>query len=612
MDRGLHLHPPMRAVPWVILSLATTACGGEVIVGNPGGGEPSTGGPAPAPAPSPATSDKVDLLIVVDNSRSMADKQAVLADGVPELLGFLTNPRCFDPQGAVVAQPAQPATADAPCPAGSERELPPVKDLHVGVITSSIGGHGGDLCDSSVMMNQNFSVDDRAHLISRSSTSGQDPSVPTYQGLGFLAWDPLGQKSPPGAADSQAMQTLLASLVVGAGEVGCGLEAPLEAWYRFLVDPDPYDSIAAEDSNLAVISGTDQTLLAQRAAFLRPDSVLMVVMLSDENDCSIRDGGHHYFASQMFTPGTTTPYHLPAPRAACATDPNSPCCRSCGQNPGEGCDTSQDPCPAILSPAEDKIDLRCFDQKRRFGVDFNWPVDRYVSGLTDPTIADRHGNVVDNPLFAGGRHPSMVYLASIVGVPWQDVARRDPDGTPNVAAGYMSAAELANNAVWDVIVGDPASYTPPLDPLMIESVEPRSGENPITGDTIAPPGAPFLANPINGHEYSANNALQYACIFPLPVAHDCSAMGASSSCRCVNPDNDNPVCQAPHGSFGTTQYFGTAYPGIRQLSVLKALGPQAVVGSICPAQLSDATGPAFAYRPTFAALAAAAKPAITD
>ena len=37
---------------------------------------------------------KVDLLLVVDNSRSMADKQAVLSQSVPSLLGYFTNPRC--------------------------------------------------------------------------------------------------------------------------------------------------------------------------------------------------------------------------------------------------------------------------------------------------------------------------------------------------------------------------------------------------------------------------------------------------------------------------------------------------------------------------------------
>src|SRR5687767_10112329 len=45
--------------------------------------------------PQPAI-DKIDLLIMVDNSSSMADKQTILADAVPDLVKGLILPKCVD------------------------------------------------------------------------------------------------------------------------------------------------------------------------------------------------------------------------------------------------------------------------------------------------------------------------------------------------------------------------------------------------------------------------------------------------------------------------------------------------------------------------------------
>ena len=123
-----------------------------------------------------------------------------------------------------------------------------------------------------------------------------------------------------------------------------------------------------------------------------------------------------------------------------------------------------------MSSDEDSINLRCFDQKRRFGIDFLWPVDRYIAGLTAETISDADGNVVANPILQA-RDPGLVLLSGVVGVPWQDIARRTADGTPDPIAGldargeavggFMNAAELLSKNVWDLILGDPASYVNP-------------------------------------------------------------------------------------------------------------------------------------------------------
>src|SRR3954471_12448585 len=91
--------------------------------------------------PQPAI-DKVDVLVMVDNSSSMADKQRILADAVPDLIRGLVQPKCVDkktraPTGVL----ADPLKAEGQqCAAGSEPAFVPITDMHIGVISSSLGG----------------------------------------------------------------------------------------------------------------------------------------------------------------------------------------------------------------------------------------------------------------------------------------------------------------------------------------------------------------------------------------------------------------------------------------------------------------------------------------
>jgi hypothetical protein len=571
-------------------------------------------------------------LLVIDNSRSMADKQEILKLAVPDLVTQLVNPLCVDDDGVPLDSASQPADPLADCPPGSEREFDPILDIHVGIITSSLGGHGADACSGASSPTEN----DHGYLITR---GGSGDPVGTYNNLGFLVWDPDTQNAthnPQGETDIGTLSANLQELVGGAGEEGCGYEAILESWYRFLVDPDPYKDVALENNN-AVLQGTDNDLLTMRKDFMRPDSLLAIVMLADENDCSIRDGGQFYFAAQIYQPGTNNPYHLPPARGACNSDPNSACCRSCGQDPGEGCDASGDTCGGSLSALDDNINLRCWDQKRRFGIDFLWPIDRYTTGLSSPQVTDRFGNVVPNPLFIdlvpdddnnAVRDPGLVFIAGIVGVPWQDIARKNADGQPDLLSGlnaageavggFQSGAELAVNGTYDLILGDPSCYHEPgclpTDPLMIEEVSARTGANPVTGEALTGSSSP-LGNGINGHDYNIpqRDDLQYSCIFDLvdastlmPIQRDCTGQ---QNCDCNDPMNDNPLCYDGTG-FTTTQYKAKAYPGIRELSVLKSVGTQGIVGSICPAQQTNLAEFNFGYRPAVGAIVERLKQAL--
>lgn len=576
---------------WIAAS-ALGCAGRSVIEEAPDAGEDIDAGPTPiedAGPPPLMYSDKLDLLLVVDNSRNLDLAHALLAETVPYLLDRLTSPACVNGLGNVVA--VTPSTSD-PCPLGV-RDFAPLRDIHVGVISTSLGGHGADTCSpSSVTYNE--TQNDAAHLLARAPDS---TVIPTYAEQGFLAWDPGQTKAPPGEAVLSTLAARLADMVRGVGTQGCGFESQLESIYRFLVEPNPYASIGVE-AGQAVPFGTDEVLLKQRADFLRDDSAVAIVLLTDENDCSTIDGGQFFFSNQALEANGQA-FHLPRARSECEADPSHACCASCAQNTPAGCPPNEsDPACLLppLDPVEDPINLRCFDQKRRFGIDFLYPIDRYVRGLNARFVPDRDGNLVANPLFMGERGPELVVLAGIVGVPWQDIAS-DPK---SIAFGFRPALQID----WGLLLGDPAAGAPPFDPLMIESIDARSGVNPPTGLPLAPPeSTSALANLINGHErvVQARDDLQYACIYRRPQPKDCS--GGPPDCECVPGNIDtNPLCQGADGGYSSAQRFSGALPSTRELTLLSRLGTQAVAASVCATETSDTGHPAYAYKPAVDAL----------
>lgn len=564
--------------------------------------------------------DKIDFLFMIDNSTSMSDKQRVLEKAVPDLVDRFVNPVCLGDDGHRENAPGP----DALCPAGTHREFQPVKDIHVGIITSSLGAHGAPEClpDPTQSADIQEQLDDHAHLL---ATRGRaltaiPPGGLAPNALGFLDWNPKRDHTT-----SDAFKATFEALVPAAGDSGCGFEAQLESVYRFLADPAPPARIdmvpcpSDPNAKCAAPSGVDEDILAERKAFLRPDSIVAVIMLTDENDCSIRDGGQYYLIGDRTWGGT-------AASSKCATNPNDPCCYSCATGVPEGC--APDPACAAPRPARpDDVNLRCVDQKRRFGFDFLYPVERYMNALTKAQIcvtrpdlaaddgqcpAQKNGEpgVVDNPLFAnavaGGlqRPPNQVFFAGIVGVPWQAIqATADENGKPipDTDLVYKTATTMKSDGTWDLILGEPhppggAAPIPPSDPHMVESFAPRPG--------IQGPSAGFMADPINGHDWTIvrQNDLEYACTFELPEPRDCGVEKAGCDCNQMSFGDNNPLCQAKDGSYGLTQYFAKGYPGSRELEVLRGIGDNAIVASICARNLKDEAPGDFGYRPAVSAI----------
>lgn len=597
--------------------------------------------------------DKIDLLFMVDNSVSMADKQQILQAAVPDLVGRLVNPVCVDAAGNQYPNETAALAPDEDCPTvGGQalgREFEAIDNINIGVISSSLGGFGSTSGACANSAEAGDQKEDMARLVGslpRGVMALGGSTAANAAGHGFLEWRE--------GSDRDTFVSALQDVVAATGEFGCGYEASLESWYRFLVDPEPYLTLSpvscsagGTDTNCRAPSGVDDTILAQRAAFLRPDSLVAVIMLTDENDCSVKASGQAWYVAEV---GSTHPMWRAA--SICDTDPNNACCYSCGQQPPAGC-TADAVCGDAANTrengdyyldaenhksVEDQDNLRCFHQKQRFGVDFLYPIQRYSNALSQRELCMTRndlsaancgsGRIVPNPLYTipeGStatltRDSNLVFLAGIIGVPWQDIARSTDANQP---LEYKSFLELEVDQVWPTILGDGVS---PADKLMVESITPRSGNNPVLNEAIAPPTAGSLENAINGHEWEPTppSDLQYACIFPLAEPRDCAALRAADDprhCDCDGAANtaagqqSKPLCQDPQGDYGTTQYYAKAYPGIRELQVLKEYGTlttNSIVASICARNVDNPDGQDYGYRPAIGAIIERLKEQLQD
>lgn len=546
--------------------------------------------------------DKVDLLFMIDDSASMGDKQAYFKEAIPSLISRFVTPSCVTADSPPKNLGA--SDAEGKCPQGGRVEFQPVRDLHLAIVTSSLGGLGGsDYCKTD-------EENKRGRLVSRAGSNGA--AVADAQPSGFVAWFPgagnEGKKPSDGAVpidDPSTLQHDFQDIVAGVGESGCGLEAQLESFYRFLIQPDPYDAVDVK-GDVASFSGVDKTLLKQRHDFLRPDSLVAVIVLSDENDSAVdprANGGAAY--KLMSSPMTYAPSRG---TSACDADPTSSACISCDEpaaagdpNCKRGKYTTDDPDLEL----RDNVNLRHVHMKKKFGIDLQYPLSRYVEGLTSRLVPHRDEEhpkgtrdyagkgSCTNPLFAaslpdgngpmdldhlcrlpkGTRDPSLVFYAHIGGVP-HELLHFDPED---------AKASTLTDADWVNILGkdpDKLDYAG-IDPHMIESTVPRP--------KLAPPSSADGADPIHGREYdSSANALgsdlMFACTFPI-ARRDCKLAANAASCDCPSKGGVPPHAQLVplcDPVDPTIQIRAKAYPTIRELHLAKKLGTQGVVSSLCP------------------------------
>jgi hypothetical protein len=557
----------LALVPFLVASALALHCGGTVNgtgTAPDGGGVPEGGmsndgeaGPPNPDAIGATTASKVDLLLVVDNSASMGDKAKLLASSLSPLL----------------------------------KKVAEGGDVHVGVISSSLGTMGGDVC-SSTGQNQH------GHLSNLGP--GNTPLASASQG--FLSY------GGGGPTDIDALIADAESLVKGVGESGCGLEAQLESMYHFLVQPDPWQDVVVDANNQATLQGLDTVLLQQRKAFLRPDSLVVVVMLTDEDDSTadpraVGGQGWAFMANQF--PGSPVfradGKSTTAPRAtsACASDPGSVDCTSCGFAPT--CNPSDAACQKIKNdpecqknggyygPTEEQLNVRFHRMKERFGIDPQFPISRYVDGFTKAKVPDRAGEHTQVGTTISGylgtaRCTNPLFAASLPSAPGDELCNlptgtRGKDlvvfavlgGVPNQLVGPWPA--------WSAILGaDPEAFDfTGLDPHMVQSRTARPSL-PAPTSTRGDNGS----DPIHGREWdTGDNDLQYACTFVLPAVKTCT--NAETACDCADPARNPPLCGATLGQ----QVKAKAYPTVRELLVAKKLGDRGIAGSICPVSVAS-------------------------
>jgi hypothetical protein len=639
--------PSLLLLLLVFLPIASAACGGQSATPQDAGA--SDGPPADVVSPTPEAgggdggggteggtslpSSKLDVLFTVQNSASMVGVGPYVQASIQSMFDRLVNPNCVDASGNVVG-----VSSSGACTTGS-LEFQPVQDIHVGIVTTSLGGRGGDQCPDTATNPANPSLnahaDDQGQLINR--IGANETPLADASPSNFLAWFPgvsanAGQPAPPVPAIGSESQLVgdFEAILADTGLHGCGFTAPLEAWYRFLIQPDPYASITNSGSQ-ATYSGVDGTLLQQRHDFLRPDSTVAIVLVAIENDRSADplsiDGQGWAFENAAF-PGSPNGA-APEGTIECQTNPEDPSCTSCAfiQGATDFATECPDDPPAgtdgYLDPSDDALNVRFFHMKQRFGLDPQFPITRYATGLQSTTVPDsahehdsmgNYSPTLDctNPLFATGlptsasaelcaltpgpRLPSQVFFTVIGGVPHQLLQSNpsDPDSPQKPA---LSASD------WTAILGaDPLDYDfTGADFHMLESEQPRA-------QSSCPPTAADDCDPINGRERNTNKGdLQFACTFQLTAPIDCSQAANTGACACATGalDDGSQLCEKDaSGDYTQTQINGGAYPTIRALALAEGLGGQAVVSSLCPIHTTEATpgDPLYAYRPAFTAL----------
>jgi hypothetical protein len=200
------------------------------------------------------TLDKLDLLFVIDNSGSMAQEQAKLADQLPQLVRILTTGQ-----------------------RGDGSTFTPVRDLHLGIVTSDMGLSGSNIALTSC---EGFGDDGK--LLKANELAACAGDAPA----GYLSYAP----NDTGAQLEATINTF--ACLASVGTMGCGFEQQLEAMYK-----------AVAPSTVQFGSNTGGHGGGANAGFLRPDAVLAVVHVSDENDCSVTPKGEALFDENTDEPG---------------------------------------------------------------------------------------------------------------------------------------------------------------------------------------------------------------------------------------------------------------------------------------------------------------------
>jgi len=201
--------------------------------------------------------DGVDVLFVVDNSGSMREEQATLIREIPRLVRTLS-------------------TGDRN--ADGIQDFDPVTSLHVGVVTTDMGSgnqRGVRTCTPGL-------GDDG--ILQRMVREPSRDCLPSY---------PSGTFEFLRGEETEAFSTTI-GCIVNLGTEGCGFEQPLESPLKALTPANPeiwtaegYAPPRFYDAETGLPNRLTGHGTGANAGFLRPNSVLTIVLVTDEEDCSV-------------------------------------------------------------------------------------------------------------------------------------------------------------------------------------------------------------------------------------------------------------------------------------------------------------------------------------
>ena len=198
------------------------------------------------------TCAQVDLLVVMDSSGSMLQEQDALAGQIGAIVEAL---RTGDIDGDMM-------------PEGEA-----VQDMHVGVITPDLGV-GTDAMPRSIPSCDPAFGDDGLLRTESAAIDESCDSLPLTRERPYLSFIPGdGEMTPEQFAHNW-------SCLVQVGVGGCGFEHPLEATLKALTPAA--SRIRFRGATLGHEDGLN-------SGFLREDSLLVIVVITDEDDCSVQD-----------------------------------------------------------------------------------------------------------------------------------------------------------------------------------------------------------------------------------------------------------------------------------------------------------------------------------
>ncbi len=204
--------------------------------------------------------NKVDILFMIDDSPSMMPKQAALQARFPDLIKVLDD---FGAKG-------NPAW------------------YHIGVVTSDLGA-------AQSTSSSNCQIGGKGAKLQALGKAHGPTCVAPGNGLNFIDYNQLNSTNNlPAGQDLPTTFTCMASV----GDTGCGFEHQLEAPYRALHNCMPDDQ-----------GNYPNCTIPENKGFLRYDSIVVVVFLTDEDDdCSAPDDSDLFDLNKTGTYGALLSY----------------------------------------------------------------------------------------------------------------------------------------------------------------------------------------------------------------------------------------------------------------------------------------------------------------